>query len=253
MSLSVIVITRDESHCIRACLQSVAWADEIIVVDSGSTDDTVAICQEFTAKVYIMPDWPGFGRQKNRALDFATGDWVLAVDADEQVSDALRQAIAAAMVSARYAAWKMPRKSWYCGKFMRHGGWWPDYVTRLFQRDAARFSDDVVHERLIVADGHNVGTLAEPLIHYSFLTLEEVVAKMNHYSSAGAAQRLAQGQTGGLTKAVLAGLWTFIRTYFLRLGLLDGKQGFMLAVSNAESTYYRYLKLMLLADAQEDK
>ncbi len=246
MRLSVIVITKDEAGSIRPCLESVSWADEIVVVDSGSSDDTAAICREYTDKVTVT-DWPGFGPQKNRALDAARGEWVLSLDADERVSPELRAEIEAAMADpGTAAAFRMPRSSSYCGRFMRHGGWWPDYVTRLFRRGRARFSDDLVHERLVV-DGE-VGSLSSPLLHETFRDPEEVLQKVNAYSSAGARMMAQRGRKATLAGAVARGLWSFLRSYVLRAGFLDGREGFMLAVSNAEGTYYRYLKLMLLTD-----
>jgi glycosyltransferase involved in cell wall biosynthesis len=250
MSLSVIVITRNEAHAIRACLESVAWADEIVVVDSGSTDGTLDICRECGAKVYSM-DWPGFGPQKNRALDLAGCDWVLSLDADERVGAELRQELQAAMAApGGFSAFRMPRLSSYCGRFMRHSGWWPDHVTRLFKRGSARFSDDLVHERL-VAEGAT-GTLKHPLLHETYLNLEEVLDKVNTYSTAGARMLQQKGRKATLSSAVLHGLWAFVRTYFLRRGFLDGQEGFMLAVSNAEATYYRYLKRMLMDKRNND-
>lgn len=232
---------------IHRCLQSVAWADEIIVVDSNSSDNTVAICRELNAKVHSFNDWPGFGAQKNRALDLTSCDWVLSLDADETVTADLRAEIKAAMVNpGGCAAFRLPRLSSYCGRQMRYSGWWPDHVTRLFQRGSARFSDDLVHERLIVEG--NVGTLTQPLLHEAFTDLEEVLEKMNRYSTASATMLHRQGKVGSLASAVLHGLWAFIRTYILRAGFLDGREGFMLAVSNAEGTYYRYVKLMLLME-----
>lgn len=243
-SLSVIVITRDEAENIGACLESVAWADEIIVVDSGSTDDTVAICKQWGAQVYEHA-WPGFGIQKNRALSYASSDWVLSLDADERVTPELRAEIESA-IKVEFApdAYVMPRLSNYCGRFMRHSGWYPDTVPRLFKRGRAHFSDDLVHERLIV--GGITGALKSPLMHYAFDDLEEVLRKVNHYSTAGAQMMQQRGRQASLMGAVLRGLWSFMRTYVLRAGFLDGREGFMLAVSNAEGTYYRYLKLMLL-------
>ena len=247
MALSVIIITKNEAADIRACLESVAWADEIIVVDSASTDDTAAICKELGAQVHVVHDWPGFGPQKNRALAYATRDWVLSLDADERVTPELRREIEAVMHENRaYAAYDIPRSSSYCGRFMRHSGWYPDHVTRLFRRGSSRFSDDLVHERLLV-DGTTGKLRGEgELLHYAFDGMEEVLRKVNQYSTAGAQRMHAQGRKGSLAGAVLRGIWSFVRTYFLRLGFLDGREGFMLAVSNAEGTYYRYVKLLLL-------
>lgn len=242
--LSVAIITWNETGDLPDCLRSVSFADEVVIVDSGSTDDTVAISREFTEKVYET-DFPGFGLQKNRALDLATGDWVLSLDADERVSVALRDEIEAAMAEPEaYVAFDIPRLSSYCGKFIRHSGWWPDYVTRLFRRGEARFSDVLVHERLLV--DRPTDRFRYPLIHETCRDLDAVLDKMNSYSSAGAKMMKLEKRKGSLGRALSHGLWSFIHAYVIRLGFLDGREGFMLAVSNAEGTYYRYLKRMLL-------
>jgi len=153
MNISVVIITKNEEANIERCLRSVDWADEIIVLDSGSTDRTVEISQELGARVSVTADWPGFGPQKNRALEQATGDWVLSLDADEWVTPDLREEILNVISGPEGAVgFRVPRLSSFCGRFMRHSGWWPDYVTRLFRRGAAKFSDDVVHER-VIAEG----------------------------------------------------------------------------------------------------
>jgi glycosyltransferase involved in cell wall biosynthesis len=242
--LSVILITKDESANIGACLESVCWADEIVVVDAGSEDDTVAICRNYTDKVYIHEDWPGFGAQKNRALGYATGEWVLSLDADERVSPALREEIEQALASNRLDAYAIPRLSTYCGRPIHHSGWWPDHVLRLFKRGCGHFSNSRIHERLIVAGA--CGQLCEPLFHESFRSLEEVLDKVNRYSTESARMLYEQGRRGGLGTAIGHGLWTFLRTYVLKAGFLDGREGLMLAISNAEGSYYRYLKLAYL-------
>jgi glycosyltransferase involved in cell wall biosynthesis len=245
MSLSVIVIAKDEEATIHRCLESVAWVDEIVLVDSGSTDATQSISRDLGAKVHSTADWPGFGPQKNRALDLATGDWVLSLDADEWLTPKLQAEVRNTVASpGPHSAFRVPRASYFCGRLMRHSGWWPDPVLRLFRRGRARFSDDLVHERLIV-DG-TVGELSYPLMHESFVGLEEVLDKVNRYSSAGAQMMVADGRAGTLTSAVAHGAWTFMRTYVLEAGFMDGREGFMLAVSNAEGVYYRYLKAWLL-------
>jgi glycosyltransferase involved in cell wall biosynthesis len=246
MSIAATVITKNEASSIRTCMNSLAWVDEIVVVDSGSTDRTVEICREYTDRI-VAADWPGFGPQKNRAIAMATSEWVLSLDADEWLTPELREEMRAAMADpGNHAAFAMPRLSSYCGKQMRHGGWWPDYVTRLFRRGKARFSDDLVHERLLV-DGP-VGRLREPLLHEAFRNLDEVVDTMNRYSTAGAQMMHERKERAGPATALLHGFWSFLSTYFLRAGFLDGREGFMLAVSNAEGAYYKYLKLMLMIE-----
>jgi glycosyltransferase involved in cell wall biosynthesis len=249
MNLSVIIIARDAESTIRRCLASVAWADEIVVVENGSGDRTAQICRELGAKLHQTDDWPGFGPQKNRALEHAASEWVLSLDADEWVSPELRAAIGAAIGDARdRVAFRMPRLSSFCGRLMRHSGWWPDYVTRLFRRGHARFSDDLIHERVLV-DGP-VGRLGPPLRHEAVRDLEQILAKINAYSSAGAESMLRAGRRGSLAAALVHGYWAFLRAYLLRAGFLDGREGFMLAVCDFEVTYYRYLKLMRLAGKQ---
>lgn len=243
-SLSIIIITHNEAQNIQACLKSVAFADEIVVLDSGSTDDTVQLAHAMDACVSTSPDWPGFGVQKNRALALATSDWVLSVDADERVTPALQAEIEAVLKAPAFDVYAFPRLSSYCGQYMHHSGWYPDRVTRLFRRQTARFSDDLVHEKILSSSP--VGQLNSNLLHESFRNLESVLDKVNRYSSAGALMFQKKGKTSSLGKALGHGLWAFIRTYFLRRGFLDGRMGLVLAISNAEGTYYRYLKLWLL-------
>lgn len=243
--LSVTIITKNEEAAIAACLVSVTWADEVVVVDSGSTDKTVEICKAHGVIVHSTTQWHGFGPQKNIALNLASHDWVLSIDADECVSSALRAEIEQALsVNTNNVAYQIPRSSSYCGQFMRHSGWWPDYVLRLFPKSQSTFSDDIVHEHVIFKG--KIKTLKNPLLHISYTSLEEVLDKTNRYSSDGATKLAARDKTASLSSAILHGIWAFMRTYFLRLGFLDGRMGFILAVSNAETTYYRYLKLMLL-------
>jgi glycosyltransferase involved in cell wall biosynthesis len=239
--LSVIIITLNEAYHIRDCLQSVAWADEIIVVDSGSRDATLAICREFTENIIVNDQWQGFGYQKNLALKAATGDWILSLDADERVTPALQQLIKTVVAAPEADAYALPRQAYFLGKAMRHGGWWPDYVVRLFKKCSGCFSDRLVHE-IVHIDG-TVKKLKEPLIHYSYISLEQVLTKINTYSTAGAAQAQLQNKSGGLLKALARSAWTFFRAYCLRAGFLDGGAGLIAAISKAEETYYRYLKL----------
>lgn len=244
-SLSVVIITKNEEDNIRECLESVAWVDEIVVVDSGSEDNTIAICKEYTDKISINDDWQGFGYQKNLALQQATKDWVLSLDADERIPSALRIEIENVINNSAYSAFAIPRQAYFLGQAMQHGGWWPDYVVRLFRRNTGVFnSGDIVHERILINDP--VLKLATPMLHYSYTNLDQLMAKMNQYSSAGAYKAFHQGKNSSLLKAIARAKWTFFRAYFLRLGILDGQAGFVAAVSKAEETYYRYLKLSYL-------
>lgn len=240
---SVTIITKNEAHNIEACLNSVAWADEIIVVDSGSTDGTVDICRKYTDKV-VVTGWPGYGEQKQRALEMATGEWVLSLDADERVTPPLKEEILSKLPNTAYDAFEISFSSEYCGKIIRFGDWWNDCQVVLFRRTKARFASVLVHEKIEIQG--KIGKLKGKIHHIAFPDLYTVLRKMNDYSSWGAEQKKLAGKKGSLLKALSHGIWAFIRGYWLRLGFLDGKEGFLLAVSNAEGTYYRYLKLMYL-------
>jgi glycosyltransferase involved in cell wall biosynthesis len=244
-SLSVVILAKNEARNIADCVRCAAFADEVVVLDSGSTDTTVELARAAGATVSSTTDWPGFGPQKNRAIALATGDWIFSLDADERITPELRDAIVRAIAQpGAHSAFSMNRRSSYCGKSMAHSGWGRDSVVRLFRRGSARFSDDLVHERLVV-DG-STGTLDGELLHDSMPDFEAVLDKVNRYSSAGAQSLFARGKRGSPWKALGHGLWAFVRTYVLQRGFLDGAMGLALAISNAEGTYYRYLKLWLM-------
>jgi glycosyltransferase involved in cell wall biosynthesis len=236
------VITRNEEANIGPCLDALAFCDERIVVDAGSTDRTVALAREKGARVETH-DWQGFGAQKNFALSLAQGDWVLSVDADERVSPALAGEIERAIADGRADGFEIPRLSSFVGREMRHSGWFPDYVLRLFRRHKGRFSDDLVHER-VICDGP-VERLTEHLAHHSVTRLEQAISRVDRYSTAGAEMLVASGRRVSFVHGITHGVWSFFRAYVLRLGFLDGHAGFLLAVANAEGTYYRYMKAWL--------
>lgn len=246
--LSAIVITRNEAANIAACLDSVAFCDERIVVDCGSDDGTVAAAQAAGARVVVNP-WPGFGPQKNFALAQARGDWVLSIDADERIGDALAQEIVATVAGAGATdGFEINRLSRFLGRPMRHSGWFPDYVLRLFRRGRARFSDDLVHERVVCAGP--VGRLRGVIDHHPVERLEDALRRVDSYSTAGA-EGLAVKRRVSFASGITHGLWSFLRAYVMRLGFLDGREGFLLAVANAEGTYYRYMKAWLAGRRRE--
>lgn len=252
MKLSVIIITKNEAGNIQSCLDSVKFANEWIIVDSGSTDGTIEIARAAGATVIETADWPGFGPQKNRALDAATGDWILSIDADERIPPALRDEILAAIATDAHAAYALPRLSSYCGYFIHHSGWYPDFIVRLFKRDAGRFSADLVHESVRLGS-EDCGRLKNAMLHDSYPDDETYLRKLQQYSSLGAQQAFAAGKRGGLGKAVLHACTSFLRSFVFRRGFLDGKAGVMVALSSAESTYHKYFKLMLLTEAENKR
>ena len=239
--LSVAIIARNEAHRIARCLKSVAFADQIVVLDSGSTDDTVAIARGLGADVEVTPDWPGFGPQKNRALARCRYRWVLSIDADEQISDALAaeilRVLRAAPAEATVAGYWLRRSSRYCGQVIRHGLWGNDRVLRLFERQRGRFTDARVHESL-VCDGET-RVLEGILVHDSVDSPEDARSKARRYAFLGAEALRARGRGGALQGGVHAG-WSFVRGYLLRAGFLDGRFGLTLARLNAVGTFWKY-------------
>ena len=251
MPLSVIIITRNESANIVACLESVAFADEVIVLDGQSTDDTVALAQKQGAKVFLADSWEGFGPQKNKALSFASYEWVLSIDADERVSADLSLEIKWVLSQPGFTLYDIPRLTNFCGQWIHHCGWRPDRVTRLFQKHTARFSDDVVHEKLLSLEDHPRGRLKHSLLHYSYPSAQSYWRKLQVYSQAWAAQKFAQGHTTTMSRAVSSGLVAFIKSYFFRLGFLDGAMGLAVCIMQAQAAYGKYFTLYCLNQGKQ--
>jgi glycosyltransferase involved in cell wall biosynthesis len=241
-NISAIVITKNEARNIGACLDSLAFCDERIVVDCGSADATVAIARDRGARV-AFHEWQGFGPQKNFALSLATGAWVLSIDADEWITPDLAAAIMAATEDEEADAWEFPRYSSFCGRPMRHQKLRPDYVLRLFRRGKAEFDNVIVHER-VRCDGV-VKRLRQPLMHHPVLKLEDALSRMDRYSSASAEKIVSSGRRVSFLTGIGHGLYSFFRIYILRAAFIDGAEGFLLAVANAEGSYYRYMKAWL--------
>ena len=248
LPLSVAIITRNEEDRLPECLASVAFAAEVVVVDSGSTDRTVEIAREFGAVVYVEP-WQGFGRQKQLAIDRCRHDWVLVLDADERVGAEAQWEIREVLATGSSVAYSFPRKNYFCGRWLRHAGWWPDRVVRLFRKDSARMSERAVHESLEVHGP--VSALRQPLIHYANKDLAQTLSKVNHYSSAGANELFAQGKTASVTKALLRAAWSFLHSYIIRGGFLDRGEGFIMAVSDFMNVFFKYAKLRELQKQKE--
>ena len=238
--LSVIIITKNEAHNIKRCLESVQWADEIIVLDSGSTDNTVQICQQYTSSVFST-DWPGYGAQKARALAKATHPWVLSIDADEQVSDSLRKKIDSHLAdTAGINGIYLPIQLFFLNKKIKYANGSSKHM-RLFKKSAAKFTESIVHEDLSITGKTEIWR--EPIYHYSFESIHQLVGKMNHYTNLVAEQRLQNNRHSSMTKAFTHSTWMFIKIYFLKLGFLDGGPGLILAFSFAEGAFYRYAKM----------
>lgn len=248
-TLSVCIVTKNEELNIAACLDSVAWADEIVVIDSESSDRTVEICRRYTDKILITP-WQGCGPQKRQAYELASKDWVLILDADERLTQELQTEIKALLAlpveeTTGYTAYRIPFQSYYCNKAIRFGDWINENHVRLIKRDKGQIIPRFVHFRVEVTG--KIGKLTNKILHYSFPSLEVVINKMNRYSTDGAIHKQQKGRRASIWQAIGHGLFAFIRGYIFKLGFLDGREGFMLAISNAEGSYYRYLKLIYLS------
>ena len=246
-TLTIIIAAKNEAHNISECVHSASFADEVIVLDSGSTDGTPEIAQSAGARV-ISTDWPGYGLQQVRGIGLARSEWVLSLDADERISPALQKEIRQAIEKPIADGYRLPRLSSFCGTFINHGGWRPDYTLRLVKREKAGFTDHFLHAHMTVEGKKS--DLRESLIHYSYRDLDDVLEKLNRYASGNAKDLFNRGVKGSLGKAITHGVWAFIRTYLLRAGFLDGRHGLMLAIYNAESTYYKYIKLLALHEKQ---
>lgn len=245
--LSVTVITRNEAGNIEECLRSVLWADEIIVLDQFSEDGTGEKAEALGAKVFREP-WKGFAAQKNSALSKAKGDWVLSLDADERVPEALRAEIKEAVAAKDGpVGFFIARKNHFAGKWIRHGGWWPDYCLRLFRRKDAGFEERAVHEKVLVKG--RLGYLKTPLYHYSYRSVADFVVRMERYSRLAASEMGEEKRRFLLVSLLLRPPFTFLSMYLLRLGFLDGMEGLFLASSYA---YYTFLKYYRFAEGQLD-
>jgi glycosyltransferase involved in cell wall biosynthesis len=242
-SLAVVIVAKNEAARIRDCVASAAFAEEVLVLDSGSSDATAAIARDAGARV-VVTDWPGYGPQVARGFSLAQSDWVLSLDADERVTPALQAEIRRAIASGACDGYRIPRWSEFCGRVMHHGGWRPDRTLRLGRRAKSGFSDDFLHAHMTV-DGP-IGDLDESLIHHSYPDVHDVLEKLDRYSSGSARDMHSRGRTASLPKAIAHGLFAFVRTYLLKLGFLDGRHGLMLAIYNAEYAYYKYVKLMFM-------
>jgi glycosyltransferase involved in cell wall biosynthesis len=246
--LSVVVVTLNEEERLRSCLESVAWADELIVVDAESQDKTVQIAREFTDRVIVRP-WPGFAAQKNFGLAQAGGDWILSLDADEEVSPDLRDAIGRVLTAdGPYDGYRAPRRNIFWGRWVRHGGLWPDWQLRLFRRGRARFGERTVHESVTVTG--SVGRLEGPLVHRSYRDASDFLARADRYSTLAAEEWVRAGARVQATDLVLRPLGRFLSMYLFKGGWLDGRPGFLLAVLYAYYVFIRSVKAWELKERE---
>ena len=239
--LSVIVVVHDAAALLPACLASAAFADETVLIDSGSTDDTKKIAAQLGARV-IEKEWLGFGRQKQFAVEQAQNDWVLCLDADERVSPELAASIVRALDAPATPVYRMARRNRFLGRWLSHGEGYPDWSPRLFDRRSARWSDDPVHEKVVHEAA--AGVLQGDLLHESAESLEQYLEKQNRYTTLAAKQLFAQGRSAGVGKLLLSPVVRFVKFYVLRLGFLDGAAGLVHISIGCMNSFMKYAKLI---------
>jgi glycosyltransferase involved in cell wall biosynthesis len=245
--ISAIVITHNEEKNIGACLASLPFADEIVVVDSGSADRTEEICRENPLVRWHSEEWKGFGRQKNSALDKATGPWIFSIDADERVTKELAEEISGIdPVRSPFAGYRVPRRSFFGDRWVRHGGWYPDHTVRLWRKESGRFEERSVHEAVRVSGP--LGTLRGDLLHYTYRDTADFVQRLNRYSSLGAKELLKEGRSASLPALLFRPAFTFFKMFVLQRGFLDGTLGLKLAGLYSMYTFVKYVKAWEGAD-----
>ncbi|KMP12347.1 hypothetical protein UZ36_01155 [Candidatus Nitromaritima sp. SCGC AAA799-C22] len=238
--ISVAIITLNEEKNIERCLESVRWADEIVVVDTFSTDRTVEICRRFTDRVF-QETWQGYGPQKNLCASRAANRWILNVDADEVITAECAEAIRNLLAGEpERPVYRFPRKNFFGKRWVRHAGWYPDRIARLYDKSRAAFSESMVHERLIPDD--DAGLIDFPILHYSFAGMEDYIRRQNRYSSIYAEEKIRNGWRANWTHLYLRPPWVFFKTCFLRQGFREGFLGVFLSLAMAFYTYLKYAK-----------
>ncbi|MGH8226270.1 MAG: glycosyltransferase family 2 protein [Gammaproteobacteria bacterium] len=242
--LSAVIIAKNAADRLADCLDSVAFADEILVYDGGSSDATAELARARGAKVVAAPDWQGFGIQRQRAQAEAQGEWILMVDADERVTPALAEEIRAALdADDPTTVYAVPRRTWAFGRYLAHGSWWPDYVIRLYHRDRGHYNDALVHEQLEFAPGTRLARFASPLLHHTYRNLHEYLVKSAGYADSWAKARARAGRSASLSSGLVHAAGCFTRMYLLNVGFLDGRAGFLLALLSTHSTFVKYADL----------
>lgn len=243
--VSVYILTLNEANKIADAIRSVAWADEVIVADSGSTDGTIEIAEKLGAKVVQVPFVTGFGQMRSDGIAACANEWVFSLDADERCTPEAAEEIRRIASDPESAdAYNVPRRNYFLGRWIRHCGWYPDYrLPQLFRKSMVRFHDDTrtVHEGF---ECHGrIGHMQNDIWQIPYINIEQLIHKMQRYSSLGAEKSLEKGRKGSMPGAFLHAIWAFIRIYIIKLGFLDGWPGFVIALGNFEGTFYRYAKL----------
>lgn len=246
MGIAAVLIVKNEEGRIKECLESVQWADEIVVLDSGSKDQTTAIARKYTDKVFIVDNWEGYGRQRQRAQGLAESKWIFMIDADERVTPELETSIRTVVKKEPTdTVYSLDRLSWVFGRFIRHSGWYPDKIVRLYPKALANYDDALVHEKAVYPTGTIVRELKGDLIHYPYRNLRHYLEKSAEYAQAWADAKQRQGKRASLMQGLMHGIGCFVQMYVIRKGFLDGRQGFLLAALSCHSTFVKYADLWI--------
>lgn len=243
MKISAYIITFNEVDKIRDCINSVLWADEIIVADSFSTDGTTEVAESMNVKLVQIP-FDGFGNLRNQAISHCNGDWIFSLDSDERCTEEVRDEILTIVNNEDFDLYRVPKRNFFMGRWIKYSGWYPNFrQPQLFRNGKMTYDLDPVHEGYIVHSKKEIGVLKNAIWQIPFKDMEQLLNKANRYSSLGVKKLEKKGVSGSIIKAFLHGTWSFIKHYFLKLGFLDGGPGFIIAFSNFEGTFYRYIKL----------
>ncbi len=237
---SAVIIAKNEAQNIKRCLRSLDFADEVILLDTGSQDETCQIAERYGAKIYKLERWQGFGLAKRKAVEYATHDWIFSIDADEVVSNELKHKIKQILLSPQFQIYRVKRKSFYLGKLINHCGWQNDYPKRLFNRNYANFNDKQLHESVV--GNCPIGTIEDVIYHYTYPTIKSHIEKINFYTDIAASEQSKKKYS--LFKPIMSFLLKFIKMYFLQLGFLDGRHGLILSFISAFGVALKYFKII---------
>lgn len=254
-TLAVALIVKNEAKNLKACLETVKdWVDEIVILDSGSNDETEQVARQYTDKFFVNEAWPGFGPQRRLAQSYVESDFVLWLDADERVTPELKQSIETTLLAPQEnTAYTISRLSWVFGRYIRHCGWYPDRVVRLYPTKLTQYNDALVHEKVELSKDIAVKPLQGDAIHYTYNDLHHYLVKSAGYAKAWAEQREKRGKKSSISQGIVHALACFIKMYIIKAGFLDGKQGFLLSLLSAHSTFVKYADLWIKTSTEPAK
>ena len=246
MKISVYIIAYNEVDKIRDCINSVLWADEIIVADSNSTDGTTEIAESLGAKIVHIA-FNGYGELRNEAIKYCSYDWIFSLDSDERCTIKVRDEILDLIENASLDIYRVPRKNFFMGKWIKYSGWYPNFrQPQLFKNGKMSYTSEPVHEGFISHSQNTIGEINNHIWQFPYKNIEQLIYKANRYSTLGVEKLQQRSLSGSVFKAFMHGLWSFFKHYILKLGFLDGGPGFVIAFGNFEGTFYRYIKLIEL-------